>query len=325
MRVYALKDKTVFKWQPATLSHIVDNGSSSGTHVYRCKFEHKKQCGSANRADNSTAESDDIDNGDAIDLESTFVAHSEPVDQDFVLPVKTRIVTLYQNENECRAPFLSVGTICEIPNARNLNRYLVFFDDGFAQYIQRNEAFQVFEPYMMPVNQINEHHLEFLYRYFLQYPEKAMMRLHKDNVIQANYKNKWYKTRVVNVDCSLVRLHFEGTEHSEWLYRGSYRLLPFYTRLKDETIDGQMFMFNIAEYKGRQTQYKTISRSFGHSFDHILTLGLGSLHYMADIPTGFTQTLISYKEYQANRSYRFTHLNSKISLTSTMGLKSFEC
>jgi hypothetical protein len=99
-----------------------------------------------------TADTDDTD--ETVDLDATFVAFSEPVDENHILPVRMRIVTLYQNENESRAPFFSVGTICETPNKRNIYRYLVFFDDGFVQYIQRNEAFRVFEPYKLPLEMI---------------------------------------------------------------------------------------------------------------------------------------------------------------------------
>jgi histone-lysine N-methyltransferase SETDB1 len=245
MLVYALKDKNLYRWQLATLKKIIE--TSTNSTIFRCKFE--KKAGSK-KEEKKLVDSDEAD--ETVDLGATCVAYSEPVDEDFILPVKTRIVTLYQNENEKAAPFFSVGTILETPNARNMFRYLVFFDDGIAQYIQRNEAFPTFQPFKIPADAISRDHLEFLNRFFEQYPEKAMTRLHKDNVVKTHFKNKWYKTQVVNVDCSLVRLYFEETDHYEWLYRGSYRLLSFYERFKNEQSEANSHKPEIpSEQKGK--------------------------------------------------------------------------
>jgi hypothetical protein len=59
----------------------------------------------------------------------------------------------------------------------------------------------------------------------------------KTTLSKQTSKNMWYKTRVVYVDCSLVRLHFQETNHCDRLFRGSYRLQSFYENFKNEEIE----------------------------------------------------------------------------------------
>lgn len=42
---------------------------------------------------------------------------------------------------------------------------------------------------------------------------------------------QWITASVMEVDGSLVKVSFEGTQHSEWIYRGSTRLHPLWRRL----------------------------------------------------------------------------------------------
>jgi len=42
---------------------------------------------------------------------------------------------------------------------------------------------------------------------------------------------KWWIARVVEVDGSLVKMHFDADGRTEWIYRGSTRLGPLYAEL----------------------------------------------------------------------------------------------
>jgi [histone H3]-N6,N6-dimethyl-lysine9 N-methyltransferase len=43
---------------------------------------------------------------------------------------------------------------------------------------------------------------------------------------------RWWLTRVKEVDCSLVLVHFEADNRTEWIYRGSQRLAPLYCEMQ---------------------------------------------------------------------------------------------
>lgn len=43
---------------------------------------------------------------------------------------------------------------------------------------------------------------------------------------------------MVEVDCSLVKIHFEADNRYEWIYRGSTRLAPLYNKLKRQEARG---------------------------------------------------------------------------------------
>lgn len=42
---------------------------------------------------------------------------------------------------------------------------------------------------------------------------------------------QWHTANVMEVDGSLVQVSFDGSQHSEWIYRGSTRLHPLWRRL----------------------------------------------------------------------------------------------
>ena len=42
------------------------------------------------------------------------------------------------------------------------------------------------------------------------------------------FTGKWWLSRVVDLDCSLAKMHFQSDNRYEWIYRGSTRLSPLY-------------------------------------------------------------------------------------------------
>merc|ERR1719167_1062090 len=54
------------------------------------------------------------------------------------IPVGTRCIGLYSETPSDKGTYYA-GVVAEPPKGLNLNRYLVFFDDGVARYITHNE------------------------------------------------------------------------------------------------------------------------------------------------------------------------------------------
>lgn len=181
-----------------------------------------------------------------------------------ILPVRSRVIATYElyiddtdkSSKILTNKYLCSATIAELPSARNSKRYLVFFDNGFVSYISPQYAYPIFDLFRLPIDRLNYDHIYFTRYYFENYPERAMVRLEKNDSVKLFLNNKWYDTRVIDVDVSLVKLTldmkmFENlynlrnltsassssstkrfnsslNSHSIWFYRGSYRLLPLY-------------------------------------------------------------------------------------------------
>ncbi|XP_060568067.1 histone-lysine N-methyltransferase SETDB1-like isoform X2 [Ruditapes philippinarum] len=143
--------------------------------------------------------------------------------------VGTRIIALYKDEDTDDAFY--AGIVAEAPNGRNELRYLVFFDDGYAQYCSSREIHKVFYQSKNVWDDIHPDSQDFVKDYLAQYPERPMVRLHKGQTVKTEWKGKWWTAKVDEVDASLVLMFFPYDKRSEWIYRGSTRLEPLYTAL----------------------------------------------------------------------------------------------
>lgn len=56
--------------------------------------------------------------------------------------------------------------------------------------------------------------------YVKKYPERAVVRLKKDQTVKVQFNGSWQKTKVIELDGMMVKLYFEDG-HYEWLYRGN--------------------------------------------------------------------------------------------------------
>ena len=61
--------------------------------------------------------------------------------------------------------------------------------------------------------------------------QRPMVRLQKGQVVNTEWKGKWWKAKVIEVDASLVKMYFEADHRVEWIYRGSTRLEPLFKEL----------------------------------------------------------------------------------------------
>lgn len=58
-----------------------------------------------------------------------------------------------------------------------------------------------------------------------------MVKLLPGQVVKTEWNGKWWIARVIQVDGSLVQMHFDADDRTEWIYRGSARLAPLYLEL----------------------------------------------------------------------------------------------
>lgn len=72
---------------------------------------------------------------------------------------------------------------------------------------------------------------EFVKKYLESYPERPMVKLQRGQMVKTEWKGKWWLAKVIQVDGSLVQMHFEADGRTEWIYRGSTRLGPLFLEL----------------------------------------------------------------------------------------------
>jgi len=151
------------------------------------------------------------------------------------LKVGTRCIGLFkENMNpNIKGAFYS-GIIAEPPKVMNKFRYLVFFDDGYASYIPHTDVRVVCEASNEVWKDIHPNSKDFIKSYLNQYPERPMVKLSVGQVVKTEWDGKWWKTRVVVVDASLVKLMFDADARTEWIYRGSTRLGPLFTEMEQQ-------------------------------------------------------------------------------------------
>lgn len=203
MKLYAKKIDEV--WYKGTLVDIVNAQKPMSDRKFKIKFDDKgmKSVGSKS------------------------IAFTTALRENIM--VGTRVIALYLDEND-QSSFYA-GIIAEPPSIRNNNRFLVFFDDGYAQYCQISAMHQVCDQSVHVWEDIHPDSQDFIRSYLQQYPERPMVRLQAGQVVQTEWNGKWYPAQVVEVDASLVKMYFSQDQRTEWIYRGSTRLEPLYTEL----------------------------------------------------------------------------------------------
>ncbi|CAH4032426.1 unnamed protein product [Pieris brassicae] len=152
----------------------------------------------------------------------------------------TRVIALFQGsvevgkDSKLREKFYS-GIVAEVPNPVNSFRYLIFFDDGYAQYATHADTRLVCEYSTQVWEEVHPFSRLFVKEYLFNYPQRPMVRLKANETIKTEWKDKWWPSKVVKVDASLVLVQFlmgESKARLEWIYRGSTRLEPLYREIQ---------------------------------------------------------------------------------------------
>ncbi|NXS78416.1 SETB1 methyltransferase, partial [Erpornis zantholeuca] len=149
--------------------------------------------------------------------------------------VGRRVVARYKDGNQM---WLYAGIVAETPNMKNKNRFLIFFDDGYASYVKEWELYPVCRPLKKAWEDIEDVSCrDFIEEYITAYPNRPMVLLKNGQLIKTEWEGTWWKSRVEEVDGSLVKILFLD-KRCEWIYRGSTRLEPMFS-MKTSTASTQ--------------------------------------------------------------------------------------
>ncbi|XP_075897044.1 histone-lysine N-methyltransferase SETDB1-B [Nelusetta ayraudi] len=143
-----------------------------------------------------------------------------------VLYVGARVVAKYRDGN---LVWLYAGIVAEMPNTKNQMRFLIFFDDGYASYVALPDLYPICRPFRRTWEDIEDISCrDFIEEYITAYPSRPMVLLKVGQIIKTEWEGTWWRSRVEEVDGSLVRILFLDDKRSEWIYRGSTRLEPMF-------------------------------------------------------------------------------------------------
>ncbi|XP_064257843.1 histone-lysine N-methyltransferase SETDB1 isoform X2 [Passer domesticus] len=157
--------------------------------------------------------------------------------------VGRRVVARYKDGNQM---WLYAGIVAETPNVKNKDRFLIFFDDGYASYVKEWELYPVCRPLKKAWEDIEDVSCrDFIEEYITAYPNRPMVLLKNGQLIKTEWEGTWWKSRVEEVDGSLVKILFlealpmgtagvsfsfpQEDRRCEWIYRGSTRLEPMFS------------------------------------------------------------------------------------------------
>ena len=71
----------------------------------------------------------------------------------------------------------------------------------------------------------------FISNYLKQFPERAMVKLQRNQIVKTELNGHWLLGKVESVDASLANIFFISENRFEWIYRGSTRLHPLFELL----------------------------------------------------------------------------------------------
>ena len=83
----------------------------------------------------------------------------------------------------------------------------MFFFDGFAQYLPPNRLHLCYQWDKITLDLAYKGMYAFYGEYFSQYPQRLMLRLKEGDAVQLERFQDVFEARVVQVDCSLVKVH----------------------------------------------------------------------------------------------------------------------
>lgn len=146
------------------------------------------------------------------------------------LTVGTRVIALFtiEPQDNLRSTFFP-GIIAEPLQAYNRWRYLIFFDDGYAQYVTPDNVRLICTPSQNVWDDVYPDASEFIKSYLEQYKtQRPMVQVKRGQRMITEWNSEWTHARVHDIDGSLVHMYFENAKRSEWIYRGSTRLGPLF-------------------------------------------------------------------------------------------------
>ncbi|CAD7014873.1 histone-lysine N-methyltransferase eggless [Ceratitis capitata] len=217
---YAVKNKAIASWVPCRVVEQMDTSSILGAHnrvpIYKVKFL-KLQYQMVKT------------------VSAKHLAYFDP--PKFRLPIGSRVIAYFDATSLSRGKEKMMiqsafypGIIAEPLKPNNKYRYLIFYDDGYTQYVSHKDVRLVCNVSEHVWEDVHPASREFIQKYLTQYSiNRPMVQTQKGQSMTTESNGKWIYARVVDIDCSLIQMQFEGPKsHTEWIYRGSLRLGPVF-------------------------------------------------------------------------------------------------
>lgn len=143
----------------------------------------------------------------------------------------TRVIALFHQEETNQRTHYYPGVIAEPLQLYNQWRYLVFFDDGYAQYVTPDNVRLVCEASANVWQDVHPASSLFIKNYLNQYrSQRPMVQVKTGQRMVTEWHGKWLPARVQQIDASLVQMFFDEGKRTEWIYRGSTRLSPLFSK-----------------------------------------------------------------------------------------------
>uniref|UniRef100_A0A1I8H7U6 Histone-lysine N-methyltransferase n=1 Tax=Macrostomum lignano TaxID=282301 RepID=A0A1I8H7U6_9PLAT len=121
-------------------------------------------------------------------------------------PVGARVVSSYTDDRGL--VFYYSAIVAEPPGERNSRRYLLFFDDGYAQYVPPSDVRRVLQQTPQNWREVAEDSQDFVRAYLDRFPNRTMLRLRPGLTIRVELRGEWLTAVVERVDASLVQVRF---------------------------------------------------------------------------------------------------------------------
>uniref|UniRef100_A0A1I8JEB6 Histone-lysine N-methyltransferase n=1 Tax=Macrostomum lignano TaxID=282301 RepID=A0A1I8JEB6_9PLAT len=168
-------------------------------------------------------------------------------------PVGARVVSSYTDDRGL--VFYYSAIVAEPPGERNSRRYLLFFDDGYAQYVPPSDVRRVLQQTPQNWREVAEDSQDFVRAYLDRFPNRTMLRLRPGLTIRVELRGEWLTAVVERVDASLVQVRFPTRSgRLEWLYRGSTRLEDLYKAMVARERAAELAAAAAAESASEQNQ-----------------------------------------------------------------------
>nr|XP_009859807.1 histone-lysine N-methyltransferase SETDB1-like isoform X3 [Ciona intestinalis] len=153
---------------------------------------------------------------------------------NLAIPAGSRVAANYKTEG------IYSGVVAEASDRKvNRNRYLIFFDDGYAMYCNPRHVYLVYGPQTNVWIYISHKPTSDYIRDYLSTPERPILTLKEGQSLKVEFEGEWHKARCMKVDCSLVEVLYLSDNSKEWIYRGSLRLEPLFRQVHGSQIKSE--------------------------------------------------------------------------------------
>jgi len=154
-----------------------------------------------------------------------------------VLPVGTRVIAVYRGEQSSGSSADEEGSsdkgeeffpavVGEMAKLSNGHRYLVFYDDGYAIYLEHTDLRRVVKASSDVWLDVDKGNRQFVKDYIQEFPTRRMLRLKVGDTLRVEQGGRLVEARITTVDEAMAGVTFAEEEEEEWVYRGSVRFEP---------------------------------------------------------------------------------------------------